>query len=452
MLWYNLAILAKQSNALLNTDMTPALFWITNPDNTIVGNAAIGSQAYGFWFMPEPAGVVDLIHMQGRIGTDELAAVGTCPAGERYCALSTTRPAPTRSMDCACMRRTANRSCRADQYLPPGPNNTYVPAVFSHFLATRNKECGAIFSGKVAAVHFRDSVIADSARANIELPAAQGGMMFGEWGDNVIENVLIVGTSRYNRSYDIDQEPTWGTGIQTPAWSGLTVRGVTFVNYHCCWPAVGPMGKSKFQEHGGGWETRFERITWIEANWRVMHEWAHQFVFVDLDGTLTELEPMATVVANLDMYSFIGNSCTEDTRYGQAPGKNGLKCTGLNFARVAIPTSPNVRPQPWDGGLAHQNLTIKTPPFGQAHSTCRHATERIWSPSGVVSIGGCSISSIRPCVTPNRSDLSSSTRQGHPRPIARSSNQWDLAIRQRHIHRQRQRHISRCSSPPRPPQ
>ena len=89
--------------------------------------------------------------------------------------------------------------------------------------------------------------------------------MFGEWGDNIIENVLIVGTSRYNRSYDIDQEPTWGAGIQTPAWSGLLVRNVTLVNYHCCWPAVGPMGKSKFQDRGGGWETRFERITWIEA-------------------------------------------------------------------------------------------------------------------------------------------------------------------------------------------
>ena len=47
--WYNLAILAKQSNALLNTDLTPALFWITNPDNDVVGNAAIGSQSYGFW-------------------------------------------------------------------------------------------------------------------------------------------------------------------------------------------------------------------------------------------------------------------------------------------------------------------------------------------------------------------------------------------------------------------
>ena len=48
------------------------------------------------------------------------------------------------------------------------------------------------------------------------------------------------------------------------------MRNVTFVNFHCCWPAIGPMGKSQFQERGGGWETRFERITWIEADFRVM--------------------------------------------------------------------------------------------------------------------------------------------------------------------------------------
>ncbi len=38
-----------ESNALLNTDTTPASFWITHPNNTYRHNRAAGSAAYGYW-------------------------------------------------------------------------------------------------------------------------------------------------------------------------------------------------------------------------------------------------------------------------------------------------------------------------------------------------------------------------------------------------------------------
>ena len=46
----NLIIQTVPSWSLLNTDQTPASFWITNPSNTIRGNHAAGSPYYGFWF------------------------------------------------------------------------------------------------------------------------------------------------------------------------------------------------------------------------------------------------------------------------------------------------------------------------------------------------------------------------------------------------------------------
>lgn len=46
----NLAILAKSSFSLLNTDQTPASFWITHPDNIFRDNHAVGSERYGYWF------------------------------------------------------------------------------------------------------------------------------------------------------------------------------------------------------------------------------------------------------------------------------------------------------------------------------------------------------------------------------------------------------------------
>ncbi|KAG2491954.1 hypothetical protein HYH03_009686 [Edaphochlamys debaryana] len=46
----NIGIDVRPSDALLNTDITPAVFWITNPNNTVRNNVAAGSAAYGFWY------------------------------------------------------------------------------------------------------------------------------------------------------------------------------------------------------------------------------------------------------------------------------------------------------------------------------------------------------------------------------------------------------------------
>jgi hypothetical protein len=54
----NLAIWTKKSWSLLNSDQSPASFWITHPDNIFRGNHAAGSDNYGFWFdtKPNPTG------------------------------------------------------------------------------------------------------------------------------------------------------------------------------------------------------------------------------------------------------------------------------------------------------------------------------------------------------------------------------------------------------------
>ena len=46
----NLAVYTRESNSLLNTDTTPASYWITNPSNAYHDNVAAGSMGYGFWF------------------------------------------------------------------------------------------------------------------------------------------------------------------------------------------------------------------------------------------------------------------------------------------------------------------------------------------------------------------------------------------------------------------
>jgi len=46
----NLIMMTKRSMSLLNTDSSPACFWITNPDNIFINNHAAGADRYGFWF------------------------------------------------------------------------------------------------------------------------------------------------------------------------------------------------------------------------------------------------------------------------------------------------------------------------------------------------------------------------------------------------------------------
>ncbi|XP_048451560.1 fibrocystin-L-like [Rhincodon typus] len=49
-LQYNLAVMVQQSTSLLNDDLTPAAFWVTNPSNIIRHNVAAGGTHFGFWY------------------------------------------------------------------------------------------------------------------------------------------------------------------------------------------------------------------------------------------------------------------------------------------------------------------------------------------------------------------------------------------------------------------
>jgi len=50
----NLIMNTKASSSLLNTDLTPANFWLTHPNNNFVGNHAAGAVNYGFWYDLKP--------------------------------------------------------------------------------------------------------------------------------------------------------------------------------------------------------------------------------------------------------------------------------------------------------------------------------------------------------------------------------------------------------------
>ena len=67
----NLAVATRASHSLLNTDQTPAAFWVPSPRNHFKSNHAAGAEMYGFWLDPPP-------HPTGQSASEAI-----CPPGEQ---------------------------------------------------------------------------------------------------------------------------------------------------------------------------------------------------------------------------------------------------------------------------------------------------------------------------------------------------------------------------------
>ena len=262
----NLGVFVRASSSLLNVDITPATFWVVNPNNTLRRNAAAGGSHFGFWY---------------RLPTN--------PTGPSF--TTSVRP-----INLPLQEFTDNTAHSFGwygiwifpSYHPVGPDicDEVVPAVFKNFFAWRNNR-GIEFS-EVGAVQLVNSTMLDNDLAGVEYTEVTAA-----WGKKgaLIENTLIVGRSGL-RDYD-DQRVRGGemvctsSGIKTPPSYYLTVSGVTFVNFdesNCISIRACSHCRTDFL---GGYETRFEKLKFVNSSNIVTWQWEHEQVFRDLDGTLT---------------------------------------------------------------------------------------------------------------------------------------------------------------------
>ena len=253
---------------------------------------------------------------------------------------------------CCCCLMLLN--CRADPCKSVSATNPYVEAKFENFLGYFNSKNGVQIT-QTAYVRLDNSILSDNRQHGAEWPGAQGGEIAGGWGEhNAVTNCLFVGMSgddfygliqdHNGKIYDplkpedriIDFMPS-ASGIETPAWHKLSVMNTTFANYgnvlmrtrpglivcssvgpdkcvtsvdgcicgHRPWfnatmHALTAVAKSEHSFEGGGWEVRFKNITWVNAPNKVGWEWAHESVYVDLDGTFSGAGANTSVVPPTD--------------------------------------------------------------------------------------------------------------------------------------------------------
>ena len=300
----NLGIFVRASSSLLNVDITPATFWIVNPNNIVRRNAAAGGSHFGFWYrLPQNP-------------TGPSATSSVCP---RHIPLGEFSDNSAHSFGWYGLWVFPEYSPREGGSCSSSAPHT--PAVFNSFLSWKNDRGVELSEGGAMQLH--NSVMLDNKLAGVELTELRA-----EWGGPLIQDTLIVGHSDASAG---DGSICTGAGIKTPHSPYLSVGSVTFVNFdrENCFPIAACSHCKNLQ---GGFETRYSDISFLNTprltTWQWMHEHAHR----DMDGSLTGTGQPSVIVPSAEIYP---PSCTPHEP--SSHGVPGSICPGSQeFTRFGL--------------------------------------------------------------------------------------------------------------------
>nr|XP_055075555.1 fibrocystin-L-like [Misgurnus anguillicaudatus] len=267
-LQYNLAVFVRQSTSLLNTDVTPAVYWLTNPNNIIRHNAVAGGTHFGFWY-PMPYR----------------------PDGPSYDANICPNRVPLGEFFNNTVHSQGWYGLRIFQEYFPVENgyrfsSTPAPAVFRH-LTSWNNEKGAE-CGNVGAVQFSEFLMVNNEKAGVETKRITWDYVSG-WGlegGAAVVNSTIVG---HVDELGLGNDYCTTLGVVLPLDDGMSVINTKFVNFNRS--ACAAIGVAEVigtcTSHCGGWSARFSGIRFYQSPSKARFRWEHEVVLVDTDGSLT---------------------------------------------------------------------------------------------------------------------------------------------------------------------
>ena len=308
----NLVINTMASTSLLETDQTPACFWITNPNNIWRRNHAAGSDRYGFWF--------DLReHPQGPSATDSI-----CPIGERLGEFTDNQAHSSGRYGLRVFHELVPRTypCLPIQ---PYEENPPVPAQFTNFLGWKNMRNGVI-GERLGAIKFKNIKTADNLRAGIEIS-------FGDLSPPdtlLVEDAWIVGTTPENGDDLSKYTDRIVKGLITPRVDNFLARNVHFSNFasgmtaietcsHCEHPA---------STDAGARTSFFEGLTFNNVVQRVRFNAPYKEILIDRDGSLTD-----NTVGGKGVVTFFYNHLNVPGCTRNEPVYNGLVCDETQMVR-----------------------------------------------------------------------------------------------------------------------
>jgi hypothetical protein len=301
----NWVIDVHSSSSLLNTDQTPACFFITNPNNIFRRNRCAGSERYGFWFALKT-------YPDGLSCTTSI-----CPKGERLgeftdnhahsCGKDGLRVSDYIPRESPC--GTFADYTQADAYA----TNPEVPATFSGFIGWKNGRDG-INVGQIGAVTFDNTIVADNIRAGIEVSVGNKAP-FKSWG---VTNAWIAGVTENSGDINL-YTASQVRGLVTPRTDWFWGQNIHFSKFTVTSSvAIETCSGCEFASttDSGARTSFFEGISYEDVTQRIRQNVPYRDILRDTDGTLLQQSPAGPGWATV-YYPHLDNAaCHDDAIYG----------------------------------------------------------------------------------------------------------------------------------------
>jgi cell migration-inducing and hyaluronan-binding protein len=332
-------------NVLIPSDNTASTFWITNPDNTYIGNVAAGSESTGFWFaLPQhPTGA-----FEGKEGSENI--------WPRRMPVREFRDNTAHSNFDGLM---ADRGPRADGHFatgghiaqadPTDADSPLVETVIDGFTAYKNRNGGIWARGEMDV--FRNIKLADNA---IGYTHASGNFGRSEFTSKMIDS-LFVGESANVGNPRTPTELAYGRSLPEPELADFPIRGyefydylhhldnVTFVNFQDnATRKTGAISYLLYTSFGMSSNNTIQNAKFVNAKPvyfpPVEHKWSNDdygngsyktSVFHDLDGSVTGVRNSFVLIDDASNGIAIDDTCAV------RPSWNAAVCTG-DIGRLAL--------------------------------------------------------------------------------------------------------------------
>ncbi|CAF4249716.1 unnamed protein product, partial [Rotaria sp. Silwood2] len=278
-LYGNLAVYVRTSSSLLNEDVTPAAFWVTNPNNIVVNNAVAGGTHFGYWYrmLRTPDGPSFAMYSNycpyrqpfGRFFNNSVHSVG------RFGVWIFPEYSPTVAGNCW--------------------NDAPYQAIFDGLISWKNsKGFEWVMS---SSIQIRNAIVFDNDDTGIRcvtainhqatnLPKLRATFYNESKGSSVI-NSIIIGDSGVSGNPIV---PTEG-GLVVMWDRGLRVRNISFINFPSSntQAIYGPFITGRCIVYCGGWLTKFSQLSFTNVANRGNFRWSYDGLYQDEDGSLSNV-------------------------------------------------------------------------------------------------------------------------------------------------------------------